>query len=84
MTLPRATPERCEWNPAEGRWSYAGDDGCMNEATWCVGASGLGHVCYECSQHPRFRRMKRTPLRARSVRGEPFVMLNGDEQRGKC
>ena len=80
------TRERCEWHPSEGRWAYSGDDGCANEATVCVGANGLGHVCYECSLHPRFRRMKKSPLPIRRVNAygrkiEPFEMLNGDEQR---
>ena len=73
--------ERCEWNPAEGRWAWAGDDGCQNEATWRVGADGLGHVCYECSQHPLFRRMKKVPLPRPRRKGEPFEMLNGYDQR---
>lgn len=59
---PNHTAERCEWNPTYGRWAYTGDDGCPNEATICVGADGFGHVCYECSLHPRFRRMKKSAL----------------------
>lgn len=69
--------ERCEWHPGESRWAYC-DDGRPNEATWCVGSDGFGHVCYECSQHPRFRRMKRTPLprRRRVAVGRVIPPLN--------
>lgn len=52
--------ERCEWNPDECRAAYE-DDGCRNEATLCVGANGAWHLCDECSMHPMFARLKKTP-----------------------
>jgi hypothetical protein len=78
----QTTIEMCEWNPSRGRAAYTGEpSACRNEATWCVGASGQWHLCYECAAYPSFARLKKTPLPKRRIRGEPFEMLNGDEQR---
>lgn len=55
----------CEWNPNKNA-PAAGDDGCRNDATVCVGADGQWHLCDECAELPRFARYRvRTPLNRR-------------------
>lgn len=43
----------CEWNPTAGRAALSGDPS-HGEATVCVGAKGLWHLCATCAALPRF------------------------------
>lgn len=55
-----ASTELCEWDPARERPAL--DDprqGCLNEATVCVGRDGLWHLCESCADLPYFKRYKR-------------------------
>lgn len=61
--MDRNKRELCEFNSATGTWAYSDDaDGCQNEATVCVGTNGIGHLCAECADLPRFKKYKKTPF----------------------
>lgn len=60
-------PDKCEWNPLYSHPSYGGavQGDCHRYATIRAGAGKNNfHVCEICAVLPRFKRLKKTPLRS--------------------
>lgn len=73
--------ELCEWSairdePSDGR------NQCPNEATVCVGANGLYHLCERHAARPQFRRFSKRPLRSPIPESEQGYGLGYNQPRG--
>jgi hypothetical protein len=60
----------CEWSPLRSAPAYDDDAHFLTtKAVWSVGGKPNFHLCEACVTLPRFRRMKKTRLRAEMANG---------------